>query len=312
MAGESKAAVIGAVAANFAIAAAKLLVGGIGGSSAMLSEGIHSGIDGANDLLLLLGLKRSKQQPDEQHPFGYGKELYFWSLIVSLSVLSVGGGVTVYEGIRQCFHPEPVKHAGWAYLALGCGVLFDGASLIYGLQQFRKQNRGKGLREAIRESKDPSTFMVLAEDSAAILGECIAAAGIFLNTRGMLRGDGVASILIGCMLGGVAAFLISETRDLVIGEAVEDEISDAIRELATGEGRFPLVGTPHTQHFGPETVLVTMEVGFDPRRPASELMEAVDRMQQRIRERFPAVKYVYIDPETIAEVGPSEPGSDRG
>jgi cation diffusion facilitator family transporter len=297
MAEESKASVIGAITANFAIAAAKLLAALLGKSSAMISEAIHSGVDGINDLLLLFGLKQSKKPADEQHPFGYGKELYFWSLIVSCSVLAIGGGVTVVEGIRRLLKPERVEHAGWAYLALACGAAFEAGSLIYSIRQFRKQNEGKGMREAIRETKDPGSLMVVLEDSAGFLGEIIAAAGIFLNGHGWERGDGAASVLIGCVLGVMAIYLIGQTRDLVVGEGVEDDISRSIREMATGEGKFLCVRGAHTMHFGPETVLVTMEAEFDPQRPSGELMEAVDRIQRSIRDKFPAVKFIYLDPE---------------
>src|ERR1700712_3871259 len=206
MAEESKAAVLSATAANFVIAVAKFAAGAAGGSSAMLSEGIHSAVDGVNDLLLLYGLKCSRRPADERHPFGFGKELYFWSLIVSLSVLSVGGGVTVFEGVIQLLHPEPVKASPWAYAALGCGIVFDLASLAFGGKQFRRQNRGKRMWEAVREAKDPTTFMVLAEDAAAILGEIIAAAGLYASSHGLPMADGAASILIGLLLAGVAVF----------------------------------------------------------------------------------------------------------
>src|ERR1700712_433191 len=152
MAQESKVAVIGATAANFAIAAIKLAIG-IGGSAAMISEGLHSAIDGVNDLLLLYGLRASKRPADELHPFGYGKDLYFWSLIVSLSVFSVGGGVTIFEGVRSILHPSKIQHVGWAYSALVCGLLFDGVSLIYSVIQFNKQTEGKRFWRAFKESK---------------------------------------------------------------------------------------------------------------------------------------------------------------
>ena len=298
MAGESKASVLSATAANFAIAAAKFAAGSAGGSSAMLSEGIHSAVDGVNDLLLLYGLKCSKRPPDEQHPFGFGKELYFWSLIVSLSVLSVGGGVTVFEGVHQLLHPGPVKASPWAYGALACGIVFDLASLAFGGRQFRRQNRGKRAWEAVREAKDPTTFMVLAEDASAIVGEVVAAAGLFASSQGLPAADGIASILIGLLLGAVAVFYIVQTRDMIIGEAVEPEIRAAIAKLSTGTQGFVKVSNPGTSHFGPDTVLVTMTVAFDPERPARELIRAVDHIQTEVREQFPTVKYVFIDPES--------------
>ena len=297
MAGESKAAVIGATAANFVIAAVKLAIG-LTGSSSMLSEGIHSGIDGVNDLLLLFGLRASKRLADAQHPFGYGKELYFWSLIVSLCVFSVGGGVTIFEGVRSVLHPESIRHALWAYLALACGMAFDLVSLIYGAQQFHKLNPAKSFWKAVRDSKDPTTFMVLAEDSAAIVGEAIAAVCVFLSRHGILIADGIGSILIGILLATIATFLIVHARHLVLGESVETEIEQAIQALAIGDQKFSAVRRSHTVHFGPETVLVTIDLEFDPTRSARELIEAVDHIQRSIRDKFPAVKYVYIDPES--------------
>jgi cation diffusion facilitator family transporter len=289
--------VVGAVVANFAIALVKLLAAIAGGSSAMLSEAAHSGIDGVNDLLLLLGIHRSKRPADGQHPFGYGKELYFWSLLVSCSVLAVGGGVTVVEGVRHLVRPEPVTHAAWAYGALGCGALFDAGSLWFSVRQFRKQNRGKALRRAVRETKDPGSLMVVAEDTAALTGEALAAAGVFASTHGLRRGDGIGSVSIGLLLGCVAVFLITQMRDLIVGEGVEDEISGAIKNLAVGPGRFRAVRSAQTMHFGPETVLVTITAEFDPERRAADLIEAVHGIQGAIRERYPAVRYVFVDPE---------------
>src|SRR5438105_601382 len=252
MASETKPYVISAITANFAIAGAKLLAGLAGHSSAMLAEALHSGIDGFNDLLLLFGLKRSRRPADEQHPFGYGKELYFWALIVSCSVFAIGGCVTVVEGIRRMLRPEPLRGIGWDFLALGCGAAFDAGSLIYSVRKFRKQNQGKKFREAVAETKDPAPLMVIAEDSAAILGEGIAAAGIAAQMLGWRYGDGVASVLIGCLLGSVAVFLMAQNRDLIIGESVDDEISKVIREIAVRRGRFAPVRSAQSIHFGPD------------------------------------------------------------
>ncbi len=207
----------------------------------------------------------------------------------------------MFEGIHQMLHPEHIKKPLWSYLALAAGLLFDGSSLLFGFKQFRKQNPGKGFWEAVQESKDPTTFMVIGEDSAAVVGVLIAATGVFLNSRGLLFADGLSSLLIGVTLAATAAFLIWQTRDLVIGEAVEDEISHAIHEIASHDRAVPEAGNPHTLHFGRESVLVTMDLGFRRDRPAGELIDAVDRIQTAIREKYPAVKYVYIDPESLKE-----------
>lgn len=297
MAGESKAAVVAAIGANFAICVIKFLAAFFGGSAAMLSEGVHSAVDTVNDLLLLLGLKRSRKPPDEQHPFGYGNELYFWALIVSCSVLGVGGGVTGLEGILHLLHPEPIQHPLWSYIALGCGLAFDGISLVIALRRFRAQNRNKKFGEAVCETKDPGALMVIFEDTAAVIGETVAALGIFANTQGLVVADGAASLLIGVILTAEAIFLIGQMRDLIVGEGVEDEISRSIRRIASKPGRFSTVLQARTIHFGPETVLVTLDAEFDPQRTAGELMQVIDHIQGEIRNEFPAVQFIYLDPE---------------
>ena len=298
MAKSSKLAVIGAIAANFAIAAAKMTAGLLGGSAAMLSEALHSGIDGVNDVLLYWGLKRSERPADEDHPFGHGKELYFWALIVSCSVLAIGGGAAVFEGMRHLMHPTPVTNVKWAFISLGCAIVFNTGSAAFGFRQFRKQTGGKRFWDAVDEAKDPSVVMVVFEDAADILGELIAAAGIGAQLAGWEKGDGAASVLIGLLLGATSIFLIAQNRNLIIGEGVEDEISRSIREIATSEGGFVAIRSARTMYFGPENVLVTMDALFDPERKAGELMESMDRIQTAIREKHPEVKYIYIDPES--------------
>jgi cation diffusion facilitator family transporter len=310
MADSSKAAILAALTANFGIAAAKFIAGAIGGSSAMFSEAIHSSVDGLNDVLLFFGLKRSRRPPDEQHPFGHGKDLYFWALIVSCSLLAIGGGVATVEGIRHLIHPSEISQAKWSFLALGCGVIFNSISGVFELRQFRSQNIGKGFWEAVEEMKDPSALMVVAEDLVGVLGELIAAAGIALQLAGWRYADGSASVLVGLLLGGTSIFLIAQNRDLVIGEGVEDEISRSIRELATSEGGFVAIRSARTMYFGPETVLVTLDALFDPDRKAGELIESMNRIQHAIRQKHPAVKYIYIDPESAAEHKPQPRNQD--
>src|SRR3954453_7148876 len=300
MSKDSTASVLGATVADFSIAAAALFAAVLGGSSAMYSECVHSAVDGVNDLLLLLGINRSQRPANEHHPFGYGKEFFFGSLIVSCSVFVIGGAVSFIEGISHVRKPEALTHTGWAYAALGCGALFTSGSFLFSVRKFRKENQQKDFWEAVRETKDPPSLMVVFVDGAAFLGELIAAAGVFFNTRGFLLADGIASLLIGCLLAAVGAFLIMQNRDLVVGEGVEDHISRAIHELATGEDKFLKVRAAHSMHFGPETVLVTIESEFDPERKAGELIEAVDKIQKPLRERSPAVKFIYVDPETGA------------
>ncbi|HWT19344.1 MAG TPA: cation diffusion facilitator family transporter, partial [Variovorax sp.] len=183
MAAESKLAIYGAIAANVAIAATKFTVAGVTGSSAMMSEGIHSAVDTFNGVLLLVGLRLSQRPATAEHPFGHGKELYFWSLIVAVLIFGLGGGVSFYEGIQHIRKPEPMRDPGWNYVVLGLAALFEGASFLIALRQFRVQSRGAPFWRALGQSKDPTTYTVLAEDSAALAGLAVAALGIYFSHR---------------------------------------------------------------------------------------------------------------------------------
>lgn len=294
---ESTAAVAGAVVADFAIAAGDLVAALASGSSAMLSEAVQAAVDGVNDLLLLFGLKRSRRPADEQHPFGHGKELYFWALIVSCSVFATGGGVSFVQGVMSIRHHEPLHHTGWTLAALGCGAVFDASSFLFSLRKFRRQSSGKRFWEAVDETKDPSVLMIVFDDCAALIGQVIAAIGILLEMHGWTWADGAASMLIGCLLAATAAYLMSQHRDMIVGESVEDDISRCIRQLAIGDEKFLSVRAAYSVYFGPDTVLVTLVTLFDPEQKAGELMEAMDRIQKSIRERYPEVKFIFIDPE---------------
>ncbi|KAA6456962.1 cation diffusion facilitator family transporter [Acidobacteria bacterium AB60] len=297
MAKPTNAAVIGAILANFAIAAAKLLAGSLSASSGTLSEAVHSAVDGCNDILLLYGVKRSRRPPDEQHPFGHGKELYFWSLIVSCSVFAVGGCGAVLEGLHRILHPAPITHFAWALAALLCGAAFDLSSLSFSLLQFHRKNRGKRFWNAIDESKDPAILFVVFEDLVGALGEFIALAGITLQRHAWLRADGVAAVLIGLLLAASAVFLMTQNRDPIIGESVNDEVNRSIRNLATGKEKFLNIRQTHTMHFGPDTILLAIDGDFDPEQKAGDLMQSVDRIQNAIQQRYPAVKFIYVNPQ---------------
>jgi len=200
MATESRTAIFAAIAGNLAIAATKLTAAFFTGSSAMFSEGIHSVVDTGNGGLMLLGLRQSKKKPDANHPFGHGKELYFWSLVVAILIFALGGGISVYEGVAHLAHPQ-LHHPSWNYLVLGFAIVFEGISFYFAIKAFRKEMSGEGILRTIRHSKDPTTFTILFEDAAALLGLVVAFCGIFLghqlNNPYM---DGVASIIIGLIL----------------------------------------------------------------------------------------------------------------
>jgi len=215
---ESRIAIYGAIGANLAIAATKFAVAGVTGSSAMLSEGIHSAVDTCNGVLLLVGTWRSELPASDEHPFGHGKELYFWSLIVAVLIFGVGGGVSFYEGVLHVREPTPLTDPFWNYVVLGAAALFEGISFAIALRQFRREARGRPLWQALRGSKDPTTVTVLAEDSAALAGLAIAAVGVYAShVLDRPEVDGMASIAIGLLLAGVAVLLVRESRSLLVG-----------------------------------------------------------------------------------------------
>jgi cation diffusion facilitator family transporter len=299
---ESRIAIYGAIAANIAIAATKFVAAGLSGSSAMLSEGIHSTVDSVNGLLLLVGVNRSEQPATAQHPFGHGKELYFWSLIVAVLIFGAGGGVSIYEGILHVLHPEPLEDATWSYVVLGAAAVFEGISFGIALHQFSRERGDKTIWRAIRTSKDPTTYTVLAEDSAALLGLAFAALGVYAShALDMPRVDGMASIAIGLLLASVAVLLIRESRGLLIGEGVAHETAQGIREMANGETIVNDVGPILSMYVGAEDVLVTFAATFDPAASARDVAAAVARIENAIRARYPKINRIYIEPGTASK-----------
>ena len=293
---ESKLAIYGAIAANVAIAATKFVVAGITGSSAMLSEGIHSAVDTFNGVLLLVGIRLSKRPPTVEHPFGHGKELYFWSLIVAVLIFGLGGGVSFYEGIQHIRHPEPMRDPTWNYVVLGLAVLFEGASFLVALRQFRAQSRGAPFWRPHEHSKDPTTYTVLAEDSAALLGLVVAALGIYFSHRLDLPAlDGAASVVIGLLLAGVAVLLISQARGLLIGEGIRPETARAIRSLAMEQPSVSEVGRVLSMYIGPDDVLVIVDVNFKDGTATGDAADAISAIEQQVRARFPMIRRLFIE-----------------
>jgi cation diffusion facilitator family transporter len=292
----SKVAIYGAVAANVAIAVTKFVVAGITGSSAMLSEGIHSAVDTFNGILLLVGLKLSQRPATPEHPFGHGKELYFWSLIVAVLIFGVGGGLSFYEGVHQVRHPQPMQDPMWNYVVLGVAAVFEGSSFVIALRQFLKQAGNTPFWEALHRSKDPTTYTVLAEDSAALIGLVVAAVGIALSQRlGKPVLDGAASIIIGLLLAGVAVALIWESRSLLIGEGIRPETARAIRSIALAQPKVRDVGRVLSMYVGPDDVLVTMDLDFDDGTAAADAGTAIAAVERQVRERYPMIKRLFIE-----------------
>ena len=293
---ESKAAIYGALAANVAIAVTKFVVAGITGSSAMLSEGIHSSVDTFNGLLLLVGLKLSRRPATAEHPFGHGKELYFWSLIVAVLIFGLGGGVSFFEGVQHMRHPEPLRDPMWNYVVLGAAALFEGTSFAIALRQFLREAGPRPFWQALRLSKDPSTYTVLAEDSAALAGLAVAAAGIALSHHLELPWiDGAASVVIGLLLAGVAVVLIGASRGLLIGEGIQPETARAIRAIALAEPGVRDVGRVLSMYVGPDDVLVTMDLDFDDGTAAADAAVAIAAVERQVRERYPMIKRLFIE-----------------
>ena len=297
---ESRLVVYGAIAANVAIAGAKFAGAAVTGSSAMLSEGIHSLVDTGDGLLLLVGMNMSQRPADERHPFGYGKDLYFWSLIVAVLIFGVGGGVSVYEGILHVLEPAEMRDPFWNYVTLGVAFVFEGASLAYGIVQFRRAEGGQPFARALRRSKDPSLYTVIAEDSAALLGVVAAALGVWTSqVFGEPVLDGVASIVIGLLLCGVASLLIMQARMLLVGAAVSDETAQEIRRIATDHAHVQRAAWPLTMYLGPEDVLLAMDIEFDPGLSAEEVQHAINSIERAIRERYSRVKRIYIEARRV-------------
>jgi cation diffusion facilitator family transporter len=293
---KSRVAIYGAIAANVAIAVTKFVVAGITGSSAMLSEGIHSAVDTFNGVLLLVGVKLSQRPATPEHPFGHGKELYFWSLIVAVLIFGLGGGLSFYEGVQHVRHPEPMRDPMWNYVVLGVAAVFEGSSFAIALRQFLKQAGDAPFWEALHRSKDPTTYTVLAEDAAALVGLLVAALGIALSHRfDKPELDGAASLIIGLLLAGVAVALTWESRGLLIGEGIRPETARAIRRIALEQPKVRDVGRVLSMYVGPDDVLVTMDLDFDEGTAAADAAAAIAAIEQQVRERYPMIKRLFIE-----------------
>ena len=267
----------------------------------MLAEAVHSTVDTLNDSLLLFGMRASERPPDEAHPFGHGKELYFYSLIVSLIILAFGGGVSIYEGIHRVMYPEPPTNPAWSYVVLACSAVFEGISLVVAGRRFQKVRGSRGVFETIHASKDPGNFAIVLEDAAALIGLLIAFLGIWIShTFKQPAADGIAAILIGVVLAGIATVLGHESHGLLIGEGAPAIMLTTIEELARRDPAVVRIRRPYTMYFGPHTILLTMDVDFEDRLSAGEIERAVDRIEKSIRDRYPDIKHIFIESESLS------------
>jgi len=292
----SRKAVYAALAGNLLIAATKFTAAVFTGSSAMLSEAFHSCVDSCNQLLLLHGMRRSATAPDTLHPYGYGKELYFWTFVVAVLVFAVGSGVSIYEGVTHLRHPVPLTHVYATYIVLGAAFVFEGSSLTIAIREFQRRRTHGGIVGELHRSKDPSLLAVLFEDSAALLGLVIAFAGISLaEALGLPRLDAAASIGIGLLLAVVAFWLAYESKGLLVGESVAPRTLADIRRIIDAEPRVMRLIDALTMHLGPDDVLLTLDVDFADRLSTSEVEDTVVDLEERIRARHPEVQRIFIE-----------------
>lgn len=286
-----------ALLANLGIAVSKFVAAAITGSSAMLTEGVHSVVDSTNQLLLMWGRRAAKRPPDKLHPFGYGRELYFWSFVVAVLVFSLGAGVSVYEGVIHILHPEPAVSPIIAYAVLLIAFLLEGWSTLEAYQDFSKAKGDLPWFEAIRRSKDPPAFIVLLENGAAMAGIVAAAIGLALSQlTGNPFFDGAASVVIGTILGFTAALLAYESKGLLIGEAADQDLVNSIRALARDMPGVVGVGYVLTVHSSPDQVTVMMNVDFDNAMRAGEVEKVVCHVELEAQRRWPQIRRLFVRP----------------
>jgi cation diffusion facilitator family transporter len=299
----------GALAANVGIAIAKFFAAAITGSSSMLTEGVHSLVDSGNQVLLLYGQTRAKKRPDARHPFGYGRELYFWAFVVAILIFAIGSGVSIYEGILHIREPEPLRDPLVNYAVLTLAFLLEGASWTIAVREFNAGRAASGWWQTIKDSKDPAGFMVLFEDSAALFGLVIAAIGVWASHYfGRPEFDGIASIVIGAVLALVALFLAREAKGLIIGEAADPQLIERLRSAIETRPEITSVNHVRTIHTAPESIFVAISADFVDTLPLGEAERLIEEMECDLKTISSAVSSVYIRPEKRADATLDRPG----
>jgi cation diffusion facilitator family transporter len=297
----AKKTVYVALAGNLIIAVSKLAAAWFTGSSAMLSEGAHSLVDCGNEVLLLYGMKRAARPPDLAHPLGHGREVYFWSFIVALLFFALGAGVSFYEGVQHLLHPQKIEYVEITYAVLLVSGLCEGFSLRVAVKEFAKHKGDLGYVEAIKRSKNPTTFTVLLEDTAALLGLATAFIGILasqlLDAPAL---DGVASLGIALILGTMAVFLATETKGLLLGEQASPILEAAILRAATEDPAVKMANGLYTVHLGPDQIVAELSVEFERQADAAEIERAVERIEAAIRQDHPEVSMLFVKPQAHA------------
>ena len=301
MAGGSKKVVFAALVANFGIAVAKFGGAAYTGSSAMLSEGVHSLVDTSNQVLLLLGMKRSEKPADARHPYGYSREIYFWSFVVAVLLFGAGGAVAIYEGIHKVMDPHAVENPMVNYVILVVAIGLELGSFYVALKEFRSVAAGRHWWTTVTEAKDPVLYTVLFEDTAALLGLVVALVGLLLaEMLGLPQLDGIASIVIGVILVIASLILARETMGLIIGEAALPSVLEDIERLIRETEGVEEVRDIHSAHLGPHDVLVTAAVDFDDSLTAGDVEQRILALTGRIRAAHPDIKKLYLAPASLA------------
>ena len=296
--GESGLVLYAALAANLGIAVAKFVAAAISGSSSMLSEGFHSVVDSGNQVLLLYGQHRARKPADHQHPFGYGRELYFWSFVVAILIFAIGAGVSAFEGYHHIVSPEELRSPTVNYLVLVVSAALEGTSWTVAMRQFARAKGRSGWWQAIRQSKDPPAFIVLFEDSAAIAGLAVAAVGVWASHRWHAPWiDGAASIGIALILATVAALLAREAKGLLIGERADEEVIARVHDLVDGHPAVTSVNHVRTIHTGPNEVFAAISVDFRNDVKMGEAEALIEDIETRLRAALPQLGSIYIRPE---------------
>jgi cation diffusion facilitator family transporter len=297
----NKLVLFAALGANLGIAIAKFVAAAFTGSSAMLTEGFHSVVDSTNQLLLLYGERASQKPADELHPLGYGRELYFWSFVVAILIFATGAGLSIYEGVRHILHPGPIEGATLAYIVLAVSFVLEGASWLTAVREFRVTLGDLGWWQAVRRSKDPATFIVLFEDSAAMFGLVVAALGVCLThwTNNPVW-DGTASVVIGVALAFVAFMLARESKGLLIGERADPKLVDAIRAAFVARPEVSNVQEVITIHIAPRKVFVSASVDFEDAIAVGDIERLIADTEFSLREAWPQIASVYIKPKARA------------
>jgi cation diffusion facilitator family transporter len=295
----SRRVIYAALAGNLLVALTKFSAAAWTGSSAMLSEAVHSLVDTSNQLLLLYGMHKAAQPPDEEHPLGHGRELYFWSFIVTLLMFTLGAGITFYEGVSHIADPHPMVDPHVNYAVLGCSAIFEGATWLIALRAFRKTKGGAGYFEALQQSKDPPSFMVLFEDSAALLGLFIAFLGTLASTQfAMPVLDGLAAIGISLILAATAFVLARESKELLIGESANPQIVNSIQEIARKTPGIERAHVVLTVHLAPDQIVAALSLEFSDSLTTPQIEDKVAAIERTIHEAHPEVIAVFIKPQT--------------